>query len=291
MSQKTTNNVKFNDQSPVNAINEVAARIAVFPTPTEAFQSGSCCRIAKNLYITASHVILDWIEKFGTSQQEQNFEIWAIHVRNGPEYSIWVVDRIWTCPFSDLAIMHTKPYNDVAANEKDTKSPKLNLIPPNINDQVNGFGHYSPDQSIIVDGEGTRHIKLNGKGAATIGEVKEIHLEKRDTVRLPFPCFRINARFEGGMSGGPIFNKLGHLCGLICSSMPPTEDFEEHVSYATLLWPLMGTMINILPSGSISNTPYPLLELAQKGIIHALGHERVKISKEKNGNVCQIQFT
>jgi len=230
-------------------------------------------------------------KKFGSFQQEQNFEIWAIHVRNGPEYSIWAVDRIWTCPFSDLAIMHTKPYNDVAANDKNTKSPILDLRPPSINDQITGFGHHSPEQTIIVDDAGTRHINIDGKGAATLGEVKEIHPEKRDTVRMPFPCFRINARFEGGMSGGPIFNKAGHLCGLICSTLPPNNEDEGHISYATILWPLMGTMIDILPNGKISDKSYPLLELAQKGIIHARGHEQVRISKGEDGNVFQIQLS
>ena len=86
------------------------------------------------------------------------------------------------------------------------QSPALNLIPPKVGERIVGFGHYDPEQSISVADDGTRHIEINGFGAATVGEVKEIHHERRDMVRLPFPCFQVNACFDGGTSGWPIFN-------------------------------------------------------------------------------------
>ena len=249
----------------------------MFPEHDQAYQSGSCCRIAKNLYVTAAHVVKDWSDKFGKNSEQQDFEIWAIHVREGPEYSIWMVDRLWMNPISDLALLHTRPYNDIAGVETSIACVQLSLIPPKIGERIVGFGHYSPEQNISVGDDGTRHIEINAFGAATVGEVKEVHHEKRDSVRLPFPCFQVNARFDGGMSGGPVFNDQGHLCGVICSNLPPPNNDGEHVSYVTILWPLMATQIDIAIDGTEVGKRYPLIELARKGVITAFGHENVRI--------------
>lgn len=60
----------------------------------------------------------------------------------------------------------------------------------------------------------------------------------------------MNARFDGGTSGWPIFNDYGQLCGVVCSNLPPTDNNDELVSYATTLWPLMATYINIALDGT-----------------------------------------
>lgn len=274
----------FLNQEPDSLINKVSAHLVVFPDDKQAYQSGSCCRIAKNLYLTAAHVITDWIKKFGNG-----VEIWAIHTEKGPKYSIWVVDAAWLNPVSDLAIFHTKPYNDTAEEATEWQCIALELHPPVIGERVVGFGRHSPEHSITFDKSGTKHIVINSPCAATVGEVRAIHPEMRDPARLKFPCFQVNARFDGGMSGGPVFNDRGNVCGIICSNLPPQSDDEEHVSYATTLWPLMLTYITIAPDG-IECPPYPLIKLAQEGIIQAFGHDLVQILTNDKGET-QIKFT
>jgi len=291
MSSNFSKNPSFKDQDPTSVINEVSARLVVFPERNQAYQSGLCCRIAKNLYVTAAHVVTEWLEKFGNNTKQQTFEIWAIHVRKGPEYSIWVVDSLWINPLSDIAVLHTRPYNDTACAETSVACVSLNLIPPRIGDRIVGFGHYEPEQSITTGSDGTRHIEINGLGAATVGEVKEIHHEKRDSVRLSFPCFQVNARFDGGMSGGPVFNEQGQLCGIICSNIPPSNENDEHISYATTLWPLMATHINLALDGAEVDEPYPLLELAKKGVLSAIGYEGIRIGGKIGTDDFRIEIT
>jgi hypothetical protein len=43
------------------------------------------------------------------------------------------------------------------------------------------------------------------------------------------------------MSGGPIFNDQGLLCGLICSGAETETDYYSHV---TTLWPSMATVVS-----------------------------------------------
>lgn len=51
---------------------------------------------------------------------------------------------------------------------------------------------------------------------------------------LQFPCFRTNARFKPGMSGGPVLGENGKIIGIICSGW----DFGgvgEDIGYASLV--------------------------------------------------------
>ena len=52
-----------------------------------------------------------------------------------------------------------------------------------------------------------------------------------------------------------MFNAAGHLCGMICSALPPTSDDEEHVSYVVSVWPAMAIMIELDRVGHPSRQP------------------------------------
>jgi hypothetical protein len=57
-----------------------------------------------------------------------------------------------------------------------------------------------------------------------------------------------------------VFNTRGELCGVISSNMPPSAPDEEHISYVTLLWPLLGVTLDI-PRDGHPRGRYPVLEL------------------------------
>ena len=285
MSPKFSKKPTFKTQDPYSVIELVSARLAVFPSPTDICVSGSCARIAKNLYLTSRHVIEDFQKKFAKGKHEIPCEFWLIHVYPGPEYSIWLADYVWTSPITDLAIIHTKPYNDTASSELKVQCVSLNLTPPALGERVVGFGHHNTEGKIKFGTDGTRHIGINTDSSVSVGEVSKIHHKKRDSVRLPFPCYQVNARFEGGMSGGPIFNDFGQVCGVVCSifDLQPSEIEPEHISYVATLWPAMGIMMSIGINGE-NVSPYPLLKLAQKGIISAVDWEKVNLN-ESNGEI------
>ncbi len=268
----------FKSQSPFSLIQRVAPLLVAFGQNEDIFVSGSCVRIAKNLYLTARHVMTDYLQRFGYEGNEAKFSVWAVHIQPGPEYSIWQMDRLWLSPHSDLALFHTTPYNDTAGAEKTTASVGLDLTPPFVGSRVVGYGYHSSSGRITVDADGKKQIAVNSDGSASVGEVREIHRLSRDSAMLTFPCFRVNARFDGGMSGGPLFGDNGRLCGVICSSLPAGSGDQEDCSYAATLWPLMGLAIDANPSPyGILNSSYPLLELARRQIIHVSDLARVSV--------------
>ena len=85
-----------------------------------------------------------------------------------------------------------------------------------------------------------------------------------------------------------MFNAQGELCGLICSSLPPSQADETHISYVTTLWPTMGTIVDMDRDGFAEEQKYPALELAQHGYITARGWEDVVLFRNETGDITKV---
>ena len=83
-------------------------------------------------------------------------------------------------------------------------------------------------------------IELRSDGQANFGPVECVFDFFRDKVMLPCPCFEISATFGPGMSGGPVFNEQGEICGIVSSGIAGTSS-----SYATTLWPSLSEIYNL----------------------------------------------
>lgn len=118
--------------------------------------------------------------------------------------------------------------------------PRFDVVPPAEGATITAFGY--PHTTFGSIGDGSFRVTLSPR--TTEGEVKEVHPVYRDRCMLPFPCLHTNARFDAGMSGGPVFNQDGRICGLVSSNLPPSEDGQDHASYASLIWPALGIRFN-----------------------------------------------
>lgn len=252
--------------------------------------SGTAIVIAPFLAITAKHVIEDYLQKYGDLVPDRNyngekFEISATYSLVAHQFQeegkvgvLWSITRLWVSGLTDVAFLELTPASESALKYK-WQSARLNLIPPSVGERIAAFGYHSSE--IDIDEDETE-IKVNWKNSPTtsIGEVLEVHNEKRDSSFLRFPCYRTNARFDGGMSGGPVFNSNGELCGLICTGSNLMAGEDGHISYVASLWPSMATEIDMVRPGFATGGFYPVLELAKHGHIDAIGWERIVIFKE-----------
>lgn len=257
----------------------------------EYYASGSAIVIGQGIAITAQHVIDDFFRKFEgnyldaapNGEVEGTFHLQLFQILNkGQSGLIWNVTRLWSCNFTDIAVLRLSPTSQEALNHK-WRLPIIDLMPPEVGERVSCFGYRNPKTTAIVN-----MIEWQVDSKTSIGEVKAVHNQKRDNCRLPFPCFQTNARYDGAMSGGPVFKDTGKLCGIICSNLPPSVDGEEHVSYVTSLWPLMGLKIDIDRNGYPKNIKYPMLELARDKFVHADGWERITIAPDQDGNIVKV---
>lgn len=261
----------------------------------EYFASGTGVIVGPGLAVTAKHVVEDYFKYFDNTEfiegkfenrSRGSFSMFAVNPLTKAEWKIDMIYFISEKP--DVAFLSMIPENDNAKNTINSFA-KINLNPPKVGDFVFACGYIekpeNPDPPAVVFGDGTKRSL-----AYTRGAIKEVHLDFRDVARLNFPCFQTDARFDGGMSGGPVFNVKGEVIGLVCSSMPPWDADDNHVSYVTLLWPAMLITLPIPPANVSSPTRTPALHLAQQGFMNVLGSECCKLLNRENGVYKEIRF-
>jgi hypothetical protein len=80
------------------------------------------------------------------------------------------------------------------------------------------------------------------------------------------------------MSGGLVINEHSEVCGIVCGSLPAGPEDEEHVSYVTMLWPMMAIPVRsgLIPGG-FESARYCLRDLSARRIFTPCGWERVLI--------------
>ena len=263
----------FRDEPADSPVAQIALRVLVEFEGGDTHVVGTATLIAGHLAITAKHVIDDVIRRFGARQKGANFAevrdyaIRIYQVLSGPVYRVWNVYSAWYCE-TDIAILHlglfksSDPQGTIEWNV-----PRFRSMPPPIGQKVIAFGYRESVPSVTPLPDGGYHLELQDKPTTSFGEVKRIYPERRDTVMLSFPCYEINARFDPGMSGGPVVDELGSVCGLVCSTLPASEDHEA-VSHVTTLWPMLRTFISADRGGKYPrDVTYPVIDLALDGLI------------------------
>jgi hypothetical protein len=167
-------------------------------------------------------------------------------------------------PESDIALLR-------AGVLKDGKPVPLPTAPlstrlPRDHELIAGAGYPKPKVESDASTPEERVITVEQSLHVATGEIVEVFEKRRDAVMLPFAGFHTEAVFESGMSGGPIFNQDGYVCGVISFSLEPNEDYPRYTSYASLTLSLYPLWIS---DGETSITVY---ELAKQGLVGTDDH-------------------
>ena len=263
-------------------LTEIALRLLARSADGQLDPAGSAFMLGDTMAVTTRHVIEDYWKNLDGRQLasglKSTFELVAVRgLRDGKQVVVYLLEEIAISPTSDLAVLMLRPRGPVPS----CALPVLNLIPPDKGSPIVGVGFHKGTAREI---EGT--IAVNHQTHTTAGHVIEIHHQHRDTSNLNFPCFQVDARFDGGMSGGPVFDHRGRVCGVVCSNIPPFLPEEDHVSYVTTLWPLMSLQV---PRGP-NRTNVPLRDLAATGQIRAEGWESVELVRDGDAIGCRVTY-
>jgi hypothetical protein len=268
----------FERQHPTTPLSEVGLRLVADFYTDQATVLGTAIVICGHLVVTAKHVLAELI---ATSDATDNFQLdhhlAAVQVLPGPEYVVWDVTSGLFDPSSDLALLQlaTNPGRSHPDKPIDWRQPRVNPFPPDIGNTVAAFGYRESTIKISQNDQGGRHIEINDEPITSVGTVRAIHEFRRDML-LPFPCYQVSARFDGGMSGGPVFEETGALCGIVCSNIAGSHIDGEPVSYVTSLWPLFRLGMNFdrgdrWPKGA----PYFGIDLARADLIKVVDIDRL----------------
>lgn len=244
--------------------------------------SGTAVVVAPHLAITAKHVVEDhWTRNEGPWPESGDvvgeLSILAFQVPPDGDACLWAVHRIWNSPHTDISFLKLVPASAPAASYR-WRHLTINALPPAPGSQITAFGYHA---STIAAGA---PVDWRHEASNSFGCVVEVHEERRDSVLRNYPCFATDARFDGGMSGGPVFNEAGELCGLVCSGIAPFDESERHTSYVTTLWPILGTSIDLNRRGFPPGETYPALELARGNQMVVRNWERVHVEIRPDGS-------
>lgn len=248
---------------------------------TDAYASGTAFFVTQHLAVTAAHVLSDFAVRFCGKEPDftgianLDFDIHGLRRLPTGTLSYRAVQSWFTVP-GDVAVLEFEPLV-VGQTSRLWPVVTLEAFPPAVDTPIVAFGYRR--QSVSV-------ASSQGRVTATLtrshGIVQEIHPEHRDQSRLRFPCFRTDAQFDGGMSGGPVFNQDGRVCGIVCSSIPATSPKDAHSSYAASVWPLFGVIVDH-PPGPGPRQRATLLQLVERGVLAAHGAEHVRVHSLQQG--------
>jgi Trypsin-like peptidase domain len=263
----------FDRQPSESDFQRVVLRLVVGFNTTRAYVVGTATVVCGHLLLTARHVIEEVFNQEGVSKSKTltvENSLVAFQIVPGPEYVLWHVVDCWLCPQTDLAFLHvaSEPSTSATNLKVGWMHPRVRAFPPAVGETVAAMGYRKSSIDVSKNDNGGLHHELNDELIASVGIVREVFATHRDRGQLSFPCYQVSARFDAGMSGGPVFDESGALCGLICSNVEGSHIDGEPISYVTTLWPMFLTVIqanrgDAYPLGD----SYPVFELARDGFI------------------------
>lgn len=273
----------FEKQDATTPLSEIAMRLVVNFYSGEPCVIGTGTVITGNLLVSAKHVFdVFWKRRSALEIPSAEFDesLVALQILPGAEYVIWDVVGGWAHPMSDLMFLRLGSNPGRSHPEKPYvwRGLRVNPFSPEIGESIAAFGYRRSEVIVSKNSAGGNHIELNDEPMMSVGVVREIHPMQRDTFILPFPCYQVSARFDSGMSGGPVFDETGCLCGLVSSSIEGADLEGEPISYVTILWPLFSLIISAdrgdhYPRG----ISYPAIELARDGQISVAEIDRLNM--------------
>ncbi|MFA7351067.1 MAG: hypothetical protein WC009_09910 [Methylotenera sp.] len=248
----------------------------------EQIWMGTVFVIGVQMLFTAKHVALQLLAddpSLANGMPSQFAYAIIQRSKSSKQLILWNINSIGMIDNCDIALITLiAAHNEARDYTKWTGLP-LSFIPPSIGSRIAGSGiHEIVINSLQVDGDDI-YCNLDVKRSFSEGVAKDIHFDMRDRGMYSFPCFQVDAQFNGGMSGGYVVNERNEVCGVISGSLPAMSEDDEHVSYAALLWPTVSLPI---PSewivGAVEGVDYYLWDYFQQSEIKPVGLDRVGFS-------------
>jgi len=273
----------FEKQPAGTPLSELALRLVANFYIGEPRCIGTVFSVCGNVLVTARHVVEEFFRSGkptsdGQSEIEQDLVAIQVITDEGVDYCVWQLFSVIADPASDLAVIHlaAEPARSPDAKARPLQVPYIEPFAPKIGDRVCAFGYREGRIVLSKNSDGGRHLDLSDEPMMSVGIVRDVHEWKRDNVQLPFPCYQVSARFDGGMSGGPVFDETGALCGVVCSGIEGAHDDGEPISYVSTLWPIFRLMLKANRGPNFPrDVSYPMIQLVRDGIVKVTDPERL----------------
>lgn len=230
------------------------------------------------------------IHEYGDDTSDDgSFKFCAFILLNNSKFSMFLkVTEYHSVPEFDIAILRYQVPTE-HWDEWLSKFPLTSLLPPSPGSKIYALGYPNAKIFDVDKNKSNLEVEL----VRSEGFVEENHPVQRDSSMLNFPCFRFNAKVSGGMSGAPIFNENGNVCGVVCSGTSFSDNNEEgHISYGVPLWPACG--IGFIEQGQRIYRFYDVYksnflqstDINKVYVIHS--HEKVAVYANYEGTILRF---
>ncbi|MGH6873183.1 MAG: S1 family peptidase [Rhizomicrobium sp.] len=197
---------------------------------------GSAILVSPGIALTAAHVV----RAFETSGhfEEKDYALVGLGPRTGGALDLWVTREITYVGNTDVAILVLElrsaipPCINVA--KMTTRSPSVpdRLICAGFVASREVFSHTSEDD------DDTLGIAL----VCSCGPILDLYETGRDAT-LRGPSLAAEFATINGMSGGPVFNSVGNLVGILSSGIPASDERAD-TSFVSLIRRALASPIN-----------------------------------------------
>jgi hypothetical protein len=188
---------------------------------------GSGVMVGPGLALCAAHVVRE--HDFYSKLQRGDATLVVQAPLSDGGMLLWTVLRISLVPDSDLAVLSMALTSRYPADRRFMTAWLTTRMP--------ALGEVLTVTGLSAVGNGTEaiasRIRIEMTPQYQFGRVIDRYPNGRDQ-RLPGPCLAIECAVPGGTSGGPVFDRLGYLIGLLSASYDGVA-----ISFVSHLWPAL----------------------------------------------------
>jgi S1-C subfamily serine protease len=175
-------------------------------------------------------------------------------------------------PPNDLALLRIDLRKAAESIEGQHVSTVIALRPPAVGENTLALGY--PYQIV------TESFRFDSELRASRGIVEEVHNETRNAF-VTAPSFRVTGRYEGGMSGGPVYDEKQGVVGVVSRGMTPI-DGQPPYGIAQSIGCMAELKIELqTDDGSVFE--YTVPEMAHIGLIKLVGDHNVNFDRNESG--------
>jgi hypothetical protein len=174
---------------------------------------------------------------------------------------------------NDLALLRVDLEKAAEAIEDRSLQTGIALRPPDEGENTLALGY--PHQAV------TDTLRFESELRASHGIVEVIHNETQDTFRREtFPSFWVTGRYEGGMSGGPVFDEHTGVIGVVSRGMTPRDAPPYGIAISIGCLVELGVELKT-DDGQVFD--YSVSDLSAVGLIKLVGDGSVVLTRDESG--------